>query len=343
MPQGQTDLPTIIDKFNSMTRMVTVGHSTTLTKPTGGGTTSWQIPPAGILKGIRLYITGSVSGTITAPNAFGFSSVVRRIRLVPNIGNIIMDFSGMGYHWLLRDSMDEYYNAEIPIAAGHGGRDPVAATTFDISLYIPVMLNQREPVGVWMLQNLQSILTLYVDWEADATVATGATVTATAVPTVELLTVPDDYGDGSFYRPLFQRIHSILEEQESVAATGDYVKTINRLGTFLQIFHGINHGLAGSDPFTHARLRMNQTNWLDDLYPDYLDFKYSRNHGNATRPPGTIQYDFMEQSGLFSYSNQRDTLDSTQLTDLASVITVASTATVPVTLYTMRRAVYVAR
>lgn len=339
---SQPSFEQVAAQFNAMVRQQTVGHGATMTKPTGGGTTSWQLPPAGILKGIRLNITGAVAGTLSAPNAFGLSSIVRRIRLVPNIGNIVMDFSGPGYHWMLRDSMDEYANPENRVAPGHGGRDPVVPSLYDISMYIPLMLNQREPVGIWMLQNLQSILTLYVDWEADATVATGATVTGTAVPTVELLSVPDDYGNGDFYRPLFQRIHSILEEQESITATGDYTKTINRLGTFLQIFHASNHGVYGADNFSHARLRINQTNWLDDKYPDYLDFMYARNHAGLNRPQGTIQYDFMEQSGLSSYSNQRDTLDSTKLTDVASVITILAAATVPVTLYTMRRAVYVA-
>lgn len=339
---AQPSFQDLVNQFNSQVRMVTVRPGATLTKPPGGGTTSWQLPAAGILKGIRLQITGAVSGALSAPNAFGFSSVVRRIRLVPNVGNIIFDFSGQGYHWLLRDKMDEMYNPDFYVAASHGGRDPVAPTTFDISMYIPVMLNQREPVGMWMLQNLQSILTLFVDWEADATVATGATVTATAVPTLELLTVPDDYGDGSVYRPLFQRIHTILEEQETISATGDYTKTINRLGTFLQILHASNHGVAGADNFDHARLRINQTNWLDDKYPDYLNYQYSRNHPGLRRAPGTIQFDFMSQSGLATYSNQRDTLDSTKLTDLASVVTISSTATVPTTLYTIRRSVYVA-
>lgn len=329
--------------FNQMTRMVTTFPGNTMTKPTGGGTTSWQLPAAGILKGIWLRITGSIAGSLSAPNAFGLSSVVSRVRLIPNIGNVIIDMSGQMYHWCLRDSMDEYYNLHHFVAAGHGGRDPVNPSTFDVSMFLPLMLNQREPVGLWMLQNSQSILTLQIDWTPDGTVATGATVSATAVPTLELLNVPDDYGDGSQYRPLFQRIHTIIEEQESIGATGDYTKSINKLGTYLQIYHAINHGVAGADPFTHARLRLNQTNWLDDRYPDYLDANYSRNHPGQRRPPGTIQYDFMEQSGLASYSNQRDTLNSVPLTNLDSIITLATTATVPATLYTLRRAVYLAQ
>src|SRR5579859_3807529 len=74
----------------------------TQTRPTGGGTTSINLPKTGLLASINLAIRGSISGTLSAPNALGFASILNRVRLTLNSGIDIFNVSGAGFHYLLR-------------------------------------------------------------------------------------------------------------------------------------------------------------------------------------------------------------------------------------------------
>src|SRR5574341_1030718 len=180
---------------------------------TGGNTTSVPLPRAGLLSAVRLLITGSVTGTLSAPNALGMASILKRIRLTVNNGTDLFNVSGAGYHYLLRNFIDSYLD---PVPASNA-RSAVTATTFDISLLIPIALSNRDLIGLINLQNEQTQITLSCDWETAATVATGATLAITAQPFVELFTLPLSRED---YPPL-NLLHQCVEEQTPVSGAGD--------------------------------------------------------------------------------------------------------------------------
>lgn len=309
--------------FDAATRRKLVPMAA-VARPVGGGTTSIQLPRTGLLARVYLLIRGSVAGTLTVPNAFGMSSIVRRVRLQANSGVDIFNMSGPGYHHLFRD-MQELESDSIP---NSNGRSAVTATTFNVDMVLPVAINQRDPIGLVMLQSEQTTLQLIIDWEADATVATGATVTGTVTPYLELFTVPVDQNDW----PPLTIIHQVLEDQAAIPAAGEFDYIWPRGNTYLQVIHGAGFAVAGADNWTRAQLRLNQSDYLLDLTPNFRDLEWQYTRLTLPRP-GVIPFDLLGSAGLGVYDKTRDVINSALVTDLTTVLQASAAGT----LYTVRR------
>jgi hypothetical protein len=299
----------------------------TMTRPTGGGVTTVQIPRTGLLGRMYLIIRGSVAGTLTSPNALGMAAIIKRVRLFANSGIDIFNCSGAAYHYLLRNRLN--LGNDIG-ATANNARSAVTATTFVLDMVIPVAMNNRDPLGLIMLQSEQTVLTLSIEWEADATVATGATVTGTVDTVMEVYTVPQDRRNW----PRLDVVHQILEDQTPVSGAGSVVYNWPRGNRYLQVLHGLGIGASGADGFSATQLRVNQSDYI-------FSFTAANRHDvlaglrdiTTTRVAGSIPIDFLGSAGLGVYDKFRDTLDSGRVTDLATVIT----ATGAGTLYTVRR------
>lgn len=309
--------------FDSATRRKIV-PMTIQNKPTGGGTVRWTLPRTGLLARVHLGIRGTVAGLSGGPNALGLASIIRRVRLTANSGIDIFNISGAGYHYLFR-TMNELESDIVPQS---NARSAVANGSFNLDMVIPVQVNQRDPLGLIMLQSEQTMLELSIDFEADGTVGTGTTVTCTVTPWLELFTVPVDQADW----PPLNMIHQVLEDAQAVPAAGEFAYNWPRGNTYLQLIHGLGIGVPGADAFTRYQLRVNQSEFLMDVTPMFLDIE--RNFSTlSTRIPGTIPVDLAGSAGLGMYDKMRDTINSQMVTDLASVIQASGAGT----LYTVRR------
>lgn len=298
-----------------------------ITRPVGGGTFGpFTLPKTGLLARLYLALRGTVAGTLTVPNALGMASIVSRVRVVANSGLDLYNVSGAGYAYLLSEVLEsEYFNA----ASQNTGRSAVTATTFNLDMVLPIAVNMRDPSGLVMLQNEQTIVNLYIDWLADASVATGATVTLTTGDLfMEVFTVPPDPQDW----PNINIVHQCLEDQQQVPAAGDFPYNWPRGNTYMQMLHGLGIGAAGTDNFSKIALRVNQSDYLQNTPPDYLDLEHRLLRGRA-RPAGGVFFDFAGSSGLGCYALARDLVNSALVTDLATVLTASGAGT----LYTVRR------
>lgn len=297
----------------------------TLTRPVGGGTTAWQLPRVSLLARLRLAIRGAVAGTLTVPNAFGMASIINRVRLTINNGNDLISISGWGYHYGLRQCLDSEYG---DVSGQSNATSAVTATTYNLDMVLPLTINMRDPIGLINLQDLGLTATLFVDWTADATVATGATVTGTCVPYLDMFTIPPD----PQAQPNLGIVQPIIEDQRAVTGAGDFTYDILLGMQYLQFIHLLGVGAAGADGFSKYTLRMQQNQFpiIADIAGLDTEFRAMR---YRARPAGGIYIDRMGSSGLGNYGLMRDMFDSTDLTDMASIIT----ATGAGTLYTIRR------
>lgn len=285
----------------------------------------WDIPKTGLLAAVYLNITGTVAGTISAPNALGMSSIVRNVRLITNAGIDLANLSGAGFHYLLKDHLEDYVNV-VPQNTGNAA---VTATTFNLDMIIPVAINLRDPIGLFMLQNEATLVQLEVTFEADANVATGITsLTANVTPVIEIFTVPVDPRDW----PRLDLVHQILEDSRAIAGAGPYDYNIPRGNTYVQILHGAGINATPADSWNRVQLMVNQSETLLDLTPAQFSIEYNRMHGRA-RGLGVIPLDFIGTSGLGAFGSSRDLLYSALVTELISRITFTGA----ITLYTMRR------
>lgn len=322
-PSPQVNVPS---NFNGMTRRKIIPMGT-LTKPVAGGQSTFQaLPKTGYLARLYLAIRGTVAGTVTGPNALGMASIVRRVRVYLNSGLDVFNVSGAGYHYLLRQSFDQ---PSIDPVAQSNARSAVTATTFNLDMVVPIAMNMRDPLGLLLLQSESTLVTVQVDWESDVVVATGGpTVTGTCVIWGEIFTVPPSATD----QPPTNVVHQILEETIAIAGAGDVTYVWPRGGVYLQLYHGYGMAQAGVDSFNRYKVRAAQSDFIQDTDLTYLDMGKMFQTGLA-RLAGTIPMDLYASAGLGMYDLMRDTIDTSRLTDIASVIT----ATGAGTLYSLRR------
>jgi len=293
---------------------------------TGGGLQTWDIPRVGILSGIYMVIKGTVSSTVTGPNAFGMASIVSNLSVVANSGLQIVSISGQGYHYLLRDMLEHFVDVGFDTTA----RNVVSDATFDISMWIPIAINSHDPLGLINLQNQDTLLQIQLNWAAESVVATGGpTIAAMAEPYLELFSMPLDPHD----MPAFNYAHTITEEQETVSGAGVYTKNWLRNNIYVQMIHGAGFAQSGSDSWTTLALRVDQNRFLiPSCPPRFFDLWYDRYHGRA-RLAGVIPIDFAGTSGLGNYNSIRDAIDTSQLTDIATLLNASGA----ITLYSVKR------
>lgn len=298
-----------------------------ITRPVGGGTFGpLTLPKTGLLGRIYLALRGTIAGFTSGANALGQASIISRVRLQANSGIDIFNVSGAGYNYLLRNVLESEY---IDPVGQSTASSAVANGSFNLDMVIPVALDMRDPTGLIMLQNEQTIVNLFIDWLADASVGTGVTVTLTTGDAfLEVFTVPPDPKDW----PPLNVVHQCLEDQQAVAAAGDFPYYWPRGNTYVGIYHGLGIGAAGSDNFSRFAVRVNQSDYLQSTPVDFLDVEYRLLRGRA-RPAGGMYVDLLGTSGLGVYGLPRDMFNSALVTDLASVITASGAGT----LFTVRR------
>jgi len=294
----------------------------TLTAPATGGTLSVDLPKVGIAHRLDLVIACQISGTVTGPNAYGQASAINRVRVALNAGLDVFNVSGPGYHWLTRDFLDLYGDA-LAYTTARAAVAVVGPTPLD--MIIPLAINQRDEWGYIMLQNEQTLATLYVTFEAPAIIATGGpTVVTTVVPILYYFEVPNDPKDW----PRFDTVHQILEDDQTVPGAGLFTYNWLRGNTYL----GVYHLMPPARTWTTAQLRAQQGNIIQDEVPGSMHMLMSQNHNRdmtllAGGPLAGINqrlaWDFMGTDGLGAFGSRRDLIDSSRLTDIASVINIS--------------------
>jgi len=300
-----------------------------MSKPVGGGLTTIELPKTGFLARLWLSVRITTAGTITTQNALGASSAIRRVRVATNSGIDLFNVSGPGYGYILQNLQE---------LGGPNGRQPanqfntalVTATTYNLDMVIPIMLNLQDAVGLIMLQNEQLQVLLSIEWEADANVILtgGGTLTGTADTWLEFFTVPvmaENY-------PPLNVVHQIIEDQIAVGAAGDYIYSVPRGNTYLQLGFGYGFDTTPTDEWTRLIMRVNQSDILYDLTPAAMDQRIGYIN-NLTRIAGVIPLDLLGSDGLGAYGSARDFINSALLTDFQAVLTASSART----LYVVRR------
>lgn len=301
----------------------------------GGNTIRVDLPRVGIASHIYLAIRGSVvnGGTApTGPNPLGYAALLRNVRVSANNGNDIFNVSGVGYNYLLRPIL-ELGDDPVPQSTARQAINTAAGATtnFNLDMIIPLAINLRDPIGLVMLQSDQTLLTLQITFEMANAMQTANTGTWSCMvtPYIVFFTVPANRADW----PAFNLIHQIVEDTQQITANGTFTYNWPRGDIYIQTVHGFGVGVAGADNFSNVQLRMQQTTYLQNTNTPFLDIENNFVMVGQQRLPGTIPFNFMGTTGLGVYDLTRDTIDSSQLTDLATVLTATSSGT----FYTVRR------
>ena len=296
-----------------------------------GSNYQWQLPRTGLLSEIRLSIRATIqtSDTVGSPNPLGCSAIIRRVRLTSNSAIDIYSTSGANFTYLVAPFLD---TEQVNVVGQNQGADTLVVaddTTKNLDMIIPVTLNSRDPLGLIMLQNEQTLLTLSVEVEAIASLGTNIdSISVTIEPQIVFFTVPADVKA----IPPLNVIHQITDQSMTVTGTGDVNFEPPRGNTYVSINHGLGMGVSGSDGWSRVRVQANQSDTWQDDNPASLDMDYYRIHGSARRE-GVIPIDFLGTTGLGNFGSGRDLFNSGLVTDFLTIITPTGNGT----LYTVRR------
>lgn len=293
---------------------------------TTGETLVWDLPKTGIYGGVYLKIRPSITGTPSTPSAVGQARLIARVRISANAGINLADFSGEGYHFLIRDFLED----GVDVVPDSTGRAAVASGTGILDMWIPASINGRDPIGLINLQNPDTQLRLEVEIGALTRIANDLTALSCIVhPVYEMFRMPLAKED----RPKFDFVQTFQEEQASVTTGVEHVFNWLRGNTYLSVIQGCTLASTPADSWTTAALRVNQNDYLRPaLAPVFYTREFNRFHGRA-RILGVIPFDLITLSGLGNYGSLRDLLNTAQLTDIQSVILPSATTT----LYSMKR------
>lgn len=310
---------------NNTRNFIVDGGAKTSTATTGE-TLTWDLPKTGILAGVYLKIRPSITGTPSTPSAVGQARLISRVRIMANAGINLADFSGEGYHFLIRDFLED----GVDVVPDSTGRAAVASGDGILDMWIPTSINGRDPIGLVNLQNPDTQLRLEVEIGALSRIANDLTALSCVVqPWYEMFRMPLAKED----RPKFDFLQTFQEDQNAVTNGVEYVYNWLRGNTYLSVVHGCTLASTAADSWTAAALRVNQNDYLRPLTNTvFYTREFNRFHGRA-RILGVLPFDLIALSGLGNYGSLRDLLNTAQLTDIQSVITPSATTT----LYSMKR------
>ena len=290
------------------------------------------------LEGVMTVTVGTGTAALSERKAF---NLIKRIRLIANSGASIYDVSGYGSYLInnllrhaneIKDSIvDEGIDSEVYSAGVANGANP-----WKFGLEIPIAINERDPIGLVLLQNSATQLTLEIEFNPEYgvnAVISPVVVTGNAVSSfvgkvgvmMEYFTVPRNKED----YPSLNVVHQWLEQQDAIASAGAWNKALLRGNTYMRMIHYVtlNNALNTTD-IEKLRVLYNQSEVPYTITKLPQLFLQRARYGKDL-PKGTFVHDWYMSSGQVGLGTSRDFINSANVTEFQSELTIASGASVP--------------
>ncbi|MCC7134051.1 MAG: hypothetical protein IT352_15445 [Gemmatimonadales bacterium] len=305
----------------------------------------WQLPKVGLLSRIWIdvdgltatgydFTAGGGTGAVAA-DGMGPFGLVENIELRVNGSVALFNVSGFGAYLLEAAEAPEalpgvssvgtiYTTAPTDIESTIFSYDPTQDHRPRWGISVPLSLAPGQPLGMVLAGNDQTSLELVLTLASlskFAALAGGGTagLGLTFTPTLELFAVPEPVAFAQFVRPLLDWAHVCRETQQDIVATGDQRVTLDNHDNILQVLHTVKlNGALNVDSLTAGQFVLNMT-----------DKRYE--HGVATqlrRQRRAFQKDIPAWVwSFFTTGTLRDAIRADSYTDIRSILTVASGAT----------------
>lgn len=288
-----------------------------------------SIPKVRLLSKIRLLVTATLTaqhaGNVTyVPAPFAPYNYLRNVRLEINNGFAPFNLSGRDLYFynLVRGDAAGL----TPAVAGRGkviqgltsSPAPGTANVVRFLVDLPVTLNDRDPVGLMLLQNEETTVTLTVDFNtmnALAPAAAGytfATTAVTVIPMIETFSIPA-VKEATPDLSILKLVHS---KTETVTGAGVHTLTLPTGQTYRKLLIYIADaagGEADGDIAGNFELVLNQADIPFLIRPSVLA-AINHEQFNTVLPQGLWVFDFSYQ-GLSGYGGSRDWIDTERLTE----------------------------
>lgn len=289
-------------------------------------TLTWDLPKTRFLSKITLHVSGTFTATHASKTTFTKSyfdrfNAIRRVRFNANNGFTPVDVSANmlslqnKMNRLTADANDVFALDTLGNTVGSGGESNAIAFTLEI----PIALNDRDPVGLLMLQNEQMIANLNIDTAVLEDIMTDTDVvlsekSITITPVVESFSIPLN----SNAVPDFSLIKILNEQAEQIVSTNEMIIKLPVGLTYRKIMLYLASDTVYT-PIAHAnisefQLILNQADYPINIPAQHVAFENSKMF-NGSLPVGCYAFDFSSQ-GLPNLGGSRDYLDTERLTEL---------------------------
>lgn len=302
------------------------------------GISQLALPRVGYLSKIHLHVTGTMTVTPGTGSATlsekGPYALIRRLRYQIGSGTELFNCSGYGSYLVDRHSKLQYKPDDGETSASFAAqlyRAGVAsgANSWDFFLTIPITPNERDLVGLILLQAEGTVTNLLIEWQtaggatADFPVVLTGNATASfsgrAEIYLETFTVPAELEN----QPPLDRVHQVIERIDPISSVGDLSIKLLEENTYLRIVHSVEiDGALSTDAIEKMQLRYNVTD-VPYAIEKTMKLYLQRRAYTLDFPKGMFHHDFFDQ-GYPNYGGDRDLVAASGLAELESILTIAS-------------------
>lgn len=322
--------------FAQMTRH----HVQPIAPRTGGADAriSFELPRARLLSKISLLVEGTYTATHASLTTFlthaaGPYNLARMVRVETNFGFNPWRASGRDiyFHMLQTHQSDMQVPAVVASGAVAANRNRAVigntasvggtVNAFRFMLDLPITLNDRDPVGLILLQNEETVVSVHVDLgvaadliapgQAGFTWTLGAVTVTPIVETFSIPLVPEAFPDLSILKLVQTQVESIAG-----AGSRDIRLPVGTTYRKLLVFVADANGAGVLDSWLTGEIELvfNQADIPYRIRPQVLA-NYNTRHLGRALPAGLYAFDFSAMMGLPGYSGARDYIDTERLTE----------------------------
>lgn len=329
--------------FREATRLNSVSLAASAVQDVGGSASGQSakivLPQTGFMGRVilRIALTMTLGAGSPALTGRGAAAIIRRIRLYSNQGGDVHSLSGWGARIaeatrrFYRDPWNvmttQSYSTSIfnaPIVAG-------GANSWVMELEIPAVVNERDEIGLLLLQNEEARFTVEVEIGNGSDAVSGVTAAVSAVtvtPVLEYYTVP--YAQELWPRNL-RLVYQLLEDRIAVLGAGTPTPytvprgaILRKLLATVQLNAALNSAIAD---VTQFELVYNQNEVPMRGIPSWWVQRRMRQQYGNDLPVGLWALDWTDSLGFVGLGDYRDLIVTPNVSDLELRISIASGAT----------------
>lgn len=293
---------------------------------TESGSLSWELPRARYLSKIFVHLTGTydlthASETSIDTYGFGIYNFIKRLKLNLNNGFMPIDCSAFGLYTFMNISK----RGTTPVGtfgttASSGG----TTNTVDVWVEVPIVLNERDPIGLLPLQNSEAYITFEMEFGALSDVFSTSSLTVDEVSlkaeiTLETFSAPSDKNyqpDTSVIKMIHERLVPIQSAtfREVMKSGGP---TYRRILIYCASSNTTLEPIANSN-VDKLSMIFKRSDVPYEVSGSWLRWMNEYEYGEAL-DTGMYVLDFASQ-GVPNLGNLRDVIDTELITDFEIAI-----------------------
>lgn len=295
-----------------------------------------DIARVGFLATVKLIFNGKLTAKHASKTTFTKAptapySIAERVKLMLNNGTALWDTSGWGAY--LKNMIDKQeYKMDYALEGGSPAvfsfGNAVSATgaenDVNFSLNLPLSINDRDMIGLLLLQNDSTVLTLRIENADASALMTDTDIECELIGSwevvIEYFSVPASVED----YPNLTRLHQVLESQRAITNTGENKMSLQRGKTYMRIINSLALDGKYVDEVNRIRLTYNLNTTPYDMSGAAMKVLQRERYGRDL-PVGTYVHDFFYQ-GIPNLGNHRDFVYSGNVAEFDQFVNINSGA-----------------